>query len=74
MPVKGPIWPYIVQLVLVVIYTITVSFGWLMASVANIDTNHIEPPVSIVVQSMPDSIQVMIRHGIWMNNVSVMLT
>jgi len=64
MPVKGPIWPYIVQLVLVVIYTITVSFGWLMASVANIDTNHIEPPVSIVVQSMPDSIQVMIRHGI----------
>lgn len=74
MPVKGPIWPYIVQLVLVVIYAITVSFGWLMASVANIDTNHIEPPVSIVVQSMPDSIQVMIRHGIWMNNVSVMLT
>jgi hypothetical protein len=64
MPVKGPIWPYIVQLVLVVIYTITVSFGWLMASVVDIDTNHIEPPVSIVVQSMPDSIQVMIRHGI----------
>jgi len=63
-PVKGPIWPYIVQLVLVVIYTITVSFGWLMASVVDIDANRIKQPVSIVAQSIPDFVQVMIHHEI----------